>query len=249
MHTQPPAPPLGQDELKALVGRAALAYVVPGQVLGVGTGSTVNHFIDARASMRDAIAGAVSSSEASTQRLQAVGIRVLDAQAVEGLSVYIDGADEIDGHGFMVKGGGAALTREKIVAAMATRFVCIADESKQVQTLGAFPLPVEVIPMASASLVRRFAHIGGQASLRQRNGAALVTPSFSALIQYCTGSGSLEAVADAARAILRVGGKGGWGRRVGTTVLMRAGVTLSSHSILSIATLRRKWPPSFASAV
>ena len=134
MHTQPPAPPLSQDELKALVGRAALAHVVPGQVLGVGTGSTVNHFIDALASMRDAIAGAVSSSEASTQRLQAVGIRVLDAQAVEGLSVYIDGADEIDGHGFMVKGGGAALTREKIVAAMAQRFVCIADEIKQVQT-------------------------------------------------------------------------------------------------------------------
>ena len=93
MHTQPPAPPLSQDELKALVGRAALAYVVPGQVLGVGTGSTVNHFIDALGGMRDAIAGAVSSSEASTQRLQAVGIRVLDAQAVEGLSVYIDGAD------------------------------------------------------------------------------------------------------------------------------------------------------------
>ena len=170
MHTQPPAPPLSQDELKALVGRAALAYVVPGQVLGVGTGSTVNHFIDALA-----IPGAVSSSEASTQRLQAVGIRVLDAQAVEGLSVYIDGADEIDGHGFMVKGGGAALTREKIVAAMAQRFVCIADESKLVQTLGAFPLPVEVIPMAAASLVRRFAQLGGQANLRLRNGEALVT--------------------------------------------------------------------------
>ena len=153
MHTQPPAPPLSQDELKALVGRAALAHVVPGQVLGVGTGSTVNHFIDALASMRDAIPGAVSSSEASTQRLQAVGIRVLDAQAVEGLSVYIDGADEIDGHGFMVKGGGAALTREKIVAAMAQRFVCIADESKRVQTLGAFPLPVEVIQMAAAKRV------------------------------------------------------------------------------------------------
>jgi ribose 5-phosphate isomerase A len=100
---------------------------------------------------------------------------VLDAQAVEGLSVYIDGADEIDGHGFMVKGGGAALTREKIVAAMAQRFVCIADESKRVQTLGAFPLPVEVIPMAAASLVRRFAQLGGQASLRMRNGEALVT--------------------------------------------------------------------------
>jgi ribose 5-phosphate isomerase A len=104
-----------------------------------------------------------------------VGIRVLEAQAVDSLSVYIDGADEIDGHGFMVKGGGAALTREKIVAAMAQRFVCIADESKLVQTLGAFPLPVEVIPMAAASLVRRFAQMGGQASLRLRNGATLVT--------------------------------------------------------------------------
>jgi len=166
---------LSQDELKALVGRAALAYVVPGQILGVGTGSTVNHFIDALASLRDAIPGAVSSSEASTLRLQAVGIRVLEAQSVDSLSVYIDGADEIDGHGFMVKGGGAALTREKIVAAMAQRFVCIADESKQVHTLGAFPLPVEVIPMAAASLVRRFADLGGQASLRMRDGQALVT--------------------------------------------------------------------------
>jgi ribose 5-phosphate isomerase A len=166
MHTQPPASPLSQDELKALVGRAALAHVVPGQVVGVGTGSTVNHFIDALASMRDAIPGAVSSSEASTQRLQAVGIRVLDAQAVEGLSVYIDGADEIDGHGFMVKGGGAALTREKIVAAMAQRFVCIADESKRVEVLGRFPLPVEVIPMAAAQVTRRFAALGGQATLR-----------------------------------------------------------------------------------
>ena len=175
MHTPSTPPALSQDALKALVGRAALAYVVPGQILGVGTGSTVNHFIDALASLRDAIPGAVSSSEASTQRLQAVGIRVLEAQAVDSLSVYIDGADEIDGQGFMVKGGGAALTREKIVAAMAQRFVCIADESKQVQTLGAFPLPVEVIPMAEASLVRRFADLGGQASLRMRDGQALVT--------------------------------------------------------------------------
>ena len=175
MHTPSTPSALSQDELKALVGRAALAYVVPGQILGVGTGSTVNHFIDALASLRDAIPGAVSSSEASTQRLQAVGIRVLEAQAVDSLSVYIDGADEIDGQGFMVKGGGAALTREKIVAAMAQRFVCIADESKQVHTLGAFPLPVEVIPMAAASLMRRFADLGGQASLRMRDGQALVT--------------------------------------------------------------------------
>jgi ribose 5-phosphate isomerase A len=157
---------LSQDELKALVGHAALAHVVPGQVLGVGTGSTVNHFIDALASMRDAIPGAVSSSEASTQRLQAVGIRVLDAQAVEGLSVYIDGADEIDGHGFMVKGGGAALTREKIVAAMAQRFVCIADESKLVQVLGRFPLPIEVLPLAREAVARVARELGGEPVLR-----------------------------------------------------------------------------------
>ncbi|NBX54531.1 MAG: ribose-5-phosphate isomerase RpiA [Betaproteobacteria bacterium] len=175
MRHEPNASPLSQDALKTLVGRAALAHVVPGQVLGVGTGSTVNKFIEALASVRETIPGAVSSSEASTQRLLALGIPVLQAHAVEGLSVYIDGADEIDGQGFMVKGGGAALTREKIVAAMAQRFVCIADESKQVQTLGAFPLPVEVIPMAAAPLVRRFAQMGGQAALRLIGGQPLVT--------------------------------------------------------------------------
>ena len=164
-----------QDELKALVGQAALKYVVPGEIVGVGTGSTVTKFIDALATMKDQIKGAVSSSEASTVCLKALGIPVFDSNEVESLSVYIDGADEIDHQGHMVKGGGAALTREKIVAAMATRFVCIADESKLVQTLGAFPLPVEVIPMAAASLVRRFAQLGGQAILRLRNGAALVT--------------------------------------------------------------------------
>lgn len=155
-----------QDELKALVGRAALEHVVPGSVVGVGTGSTVNCFIDALATMKDRIAGAVSSSVKSTERLQAHGIRVLDAADVERLPVYIDGADEIDHRGFMIKGGGAALTREKIVADLAGRFVCIADESKLVQTLGRFPLPVEVIPMAAAQVARRFAALGGQAQLR-----------------------------------------------------------------------------------
>ena len=155
-----------QDELKALVGQAALQYVTPGEVVGVGTGSTVNKFIDALASIRDSIPGAVSSSEASTARLKALGIPVLEASAVEGLSVYIDGADEIDGRGFMVKGGGAALTREKIVADLAEKFVCIADASKLVQTLGKFPLPVEIIPMAAAQLTRRFAKLGGEARLR-----------------------------------------------------------------------------------
>jgi len=170
-----PNTPLSQDELKTLVGRAALDYVVPGQVVGVGTGSTVNKFIDALASMRDRIPGAVSSSVASTERLQALGIPVLDANTVESLAVYIDGADEIDGQGYMVKGGGAALTREKIVAALATTFVCIADASKRVQTLGAFPLPVEVIPMATQRITRQFAAMGGRASVRQKDGAPLVT--------------------------------------------------------------------------
>jgi ribose 5-phosphate isomerase A len=155
-----------QDELKVLVGEAALQYVVPGKVVGVGTGSTVNCFIDALASMKDRIAGAVSSSEKSSQRLRERGIVVLDANAVESIPVYIDGADEIDHQGCMIKGGGAALTREKIVADTAERFVCIADESKLVKTLGAFPLPVEVIPMAAAQIARRLQKLGGQPTLR-----------------------------------------------------------------------------------
>ena len=164
-----------QDELKALVGQAALAYVVPGEIVGVGTGSTVNKFIEALAGMKDQIRGAVSSSEASTARLLALGIAVFEANAVERLSVYIDGADEIDPRGHMVKGGGAALTREKIVAALSERFVCIADESKRVPVLGAFPLPVEVIPMASAQIMRQFAALGGSATLRLKDGQPLVT--------------------------------------------------------------------------
>ncbi len=157
------------------MGQAALQYVVPGEIVGVGTGSTVNKFIDALASMKERIRGAVSSSVASTQRLQALGIPVFDANAVESLSVYIDGADEIDARGYMVKGGGAALTREKIVAALAQRFVCIADESKLVEVLGRYPLPVEVIPMAAQQIARRFAARGGEATLRQKDGQPLVT--------------------------------------------------------------------------
>lgn len=167
--------PLTQDELKTLVGQAALQYVVPGEIVGVGTGSTVNKFIDALATIKGQIRGAVSSSVASTERLKALGIPVLDANEVDALSVYIDGADEIDANGYMVKGGGAALTREKIVAALASRFVCIADESKLVRTLGQFPLPVEVIPMAANHIARRFAALGGQAQLRLRDGQPLVT--------------------------------------------------------------------------
>ena len=155
-----------QDELKALVGQAATAYVVPGSVIGVGTGSTVNCFIDALADMKERIAGAVSSSEKSSERLRAHGIKVLDANEVERIPVYIDGADEIDHQGHMIKGGGAALTREKIVADIAEQFVCIADESKLVRTLGTFPLPVEVIPMAAAQIARQLRALGGLPTLR-----------------------------------------------------------------------------------
>lgn len=156
-----------QDELKALVGRAALAELVEGQWVGVGTGSTVNHFIDALATVKDRFPGAISSSEQSSARLRAHGIRVVDTDAVTALPVYVDGADEIDPQGNMIKGGGAALTREKIVADLAERFVCIADQSKRVEVLGAFPLPVEVIEMALPQLTRRFASIGGRAVRRE----------------------------------------------------------------------------------
>ena len=166
---------LTQDELKTLVGQAALHYVVPGEIIGVGTGSTVNKFIDALASIKGQIRGAVSSSVASTERLRSLGIKVFDANEVGELAVYIDGADEIDPQGCMIKGGGAALTREKIVAAQSRQFVCIADESKLVDTLGHFPLPVEVIPMAEQRLVRQFAALGAQARLRQKEGQPLVT--------------------------------------------------------------------------
>lgn len=173
--TTPSTPALTQDQLKTLVGRAALQYVVPGEIVGVGTGSTVNKFIDALASMKDQIQGAVSSSVVSTERLLALGIPVFDSNSVARLSVYIDGADEIDGQGNMIKGGGAALTREKIVAAQSDRFVCIADESKLVQTLGAFPLPVEVIPMATRRIVAQFAAMGGTGTVRLKDGKPLVT--------------------------------------------------------------------------
>lgn len=166
---------LTQDELKTLVGVAALRYVVPGEIVGVGTGSTVNKFIDALATIKDQIKGAVSSSEASTARLHAMGIAVFDANDVGELAVYIDGADEIDPLGYMVKGGGAALTREKIVAAQSRQFVCIADDTKLVQTLGKFPLPVEVIPMAVNRIKRQFAALGGVATVRQKNGQPLLT--------------------------------------------------------------------------
>ncbi|TAN11880.1 MAG: ribose-5-phosphate isomerase RpiA [Burkholderiaceae bacterium] len=170
---------VSQSGLKQQVGRAALDYVEAGQIIGVGTGSTVNCFIDALATIKARVRGAVSSSEASTARLKALGIPVFDCAEIDALSVYIDGADEIDPHGCMIKGGGAALTREKIVAAHAARFICIADESKRVEVLGRFPLPVEVIPMAARYVARRFAAgvcgTRGDAILRLRDGKPLIT--------------------------------------------------------------------------
>jgi ribose 5-phosphate isomerase A len=156
-----------QDELKRLVAQAALRHVLPGRILGVGTGSTVDLFIDALASSSTSIAGAVSSSERSAQRLQKNGVRILDLNEVDDIPVYIDGADEIDPAFCMIKGGGAALTREKIVAAVARTFVCIADGSKLVQVLGKFPLPVEVIPMARSHVTRELAKLGGQPKWRE----------------------------------------------------------------------------------
>jgi len=151
---------MNQDELKRAVATAAVKFVAPGQILGVGTGSTVDFFIDALAAARVDVPAAVSSSERSTRRLQDCGIRVVDLNDVEDIAVYVDGADEIDAGFSMIKGGGGALTREKIVAAVARTFVCIADGSKLVHRLGRFPLPVEVIPMASAYVMRELRKLG-----------------------------------------------------------------------------------------
>ncbi|RCU45667.1 ribose-5-phosphate isomerase RpiA [Corallincola holothuriorum] len=156
-----------QDELKKAVGWAALEYVEEGTIVGVGTGSTVNHFIDALATRKHDIEGAVSSSEASTEKLKALGIPVFDLNSVGELGVYVDGADEITEHLHMIKGGGAALTREKIVAAVAKQFVCIADQSKLVPILGNFPLPVEVIPMARSYVARELVKLGGDPVWRE----------------------------------------------------------------------------------
>lgn len=164
-----------QDELKQAVARAALDYVVEGEIVGVGTGSTANFFIDALADIKHKIKGAVASSEATAARLASHGIQVFDLNQIDALSVYIDGADEITAQGAMIKGGGAALTREKIVASVARQFVCIADGSKLVDQLGKFPLPVEVIPMAQAAVARKLAALGGEPRLRMKDGKPLVT--------------------------------------------------------------------------
>lgn len=156
-----------QDEMKKAAAYAALPYVEKNSIVGVGTGSTVNHFIDALATMKNEIKGAVSSSEASTEKLKSYGIEVFDLNEVSKLSVYVDGADEINPYNHMIKGGGAALTREKIVAAVADKFICIVDNTKNVDILGKFPLPVEVIPMARSYVAREIIKLGGQPVYRQ----------------------------------------------------------------------------------
>jgi ribose 5-phosphate isomerase A len=174
-----------QDELKLAVAIAALDYVVEGEIVGVGTGSTVNFFIDELAKIKHKIKGAVASSEVTAQRLRAHGIEVFDLNDVSAMSVYIDGADEITAQGAMIKGGGAALTREKIVASVADRFVCIADGSKLVNALGKFPLPVEVIPMASAVVARKLdalVGIAGAARVRLKDGVPLLTDNRNVIL-------------------------------------------------------------------
>jgi ribose 5-phosphate isomerase A len=159
-----------QDELKQEVARAAIAYVVEGEIIGVGTGSTANFFIDELATIKDRIKGTVASSEATAARLRGHGIAVFDLNDVTEIAVYIDGADEITDTGAMIKGGGAALTREKIVASVSRQFVCIADGSKLVDVMGKFALPVEVLPMARAAVMRKLAALGGQPRLRLKPG-------------------------------------------------------------------------------
>jgi len=156
-----------QDEMKKAAAITALEFIKNDTVVGVGTGSTVNYFIDALATIKNTIEGAVSSSEESSKRLKAHGIEVFDLNSVDVLDVYVDGADEITKYMSMIKGGGAALTREKIVAAVAKQFICIADDSKQVEILGDFPLPVEVIPMARSYVARELVKLGGDPEYRQ----------------------------------------------------------------------------------
>ncbi len=156
-----------QDEMKKAAGKAALEYVSKNSIVGVGTGSTVNHFIDALESVKDTIKGVVSSSTASTLRLEKLGIRVFEANEVASLDIYVDGADEINANKEMIKGGGAALTREKVVAAISKKFICIIDDSKKVDVLGQFPLPVEVIPMARSFVARELVKLGGDPCYRE----------------------------------------------------------------------------------
>jgi ribose 5-phosphate isomerase A len=203
-----------QDELKQLVGQAAADYVnanaPQGAVIGVGTGSTANCFIDAIAASKDRYLGAVSSSVATTARLQSHGFRIFDLNDIESLPVYVDGADEIDAQGAMIKGGGGALTREKIVASVADVFVCIADASKRVDVLGQFPLPIEVVPMARTAIGRRVSALGGVPVLRvQKDGSPYITDNGNEILDVkglrITDPRAFEALANAWPGVVTVG--------------------------------------------
>ncbi|SAL11614.1 ribose-5-phosphate isomerase A [Caballeronia choica] len=203
-----------QDELKQLVGQAAADYVnatVPeGSVIGVGTGSTANCFIDAIARSRARYRGAVSSSLASTARLESHGFKVFDLNEIDSLPVYVDGADEIDAHGAMIKGGGGALTREKIVASVSDVFVCIADASKRVAVMGGFPLPIEVVPMARTAIGRRVTALGGVPIVRvQKDGLPFITDNGNEIIDVkglkITDPRALEAQVNAWPGVVTVG--------------------------------------------
>lgn len=174
---------MSQDDLKLSVARAAIQYVPEGKIIGVGTGSTANFFIDELARIKNRIAGAVASSKATADRLTSHGIKVFDLNDVtETLPVYIDGADEITTTGTMIKGGGGALTREKIIASASEKFICIADESKLVDIPGKFPLPVEIIPMATRLIARKLAVFGGKPVLRMKDGKPFVTDNGNVIL-------------------------------------------------------------------
>lgn len=173
---------MSQNELKLSVARAAINYVPEGKIIGIGSGSTATLFIDELAKIKDRIVGTVASSKATEERLSSHGIRVFDLNDVHEIPVYIDGADEISGTGAMIKGGGGALTREKIIASASDRFICIADESKLVTTLGKFPLPVEVIPMAYKSIARKLDALDGQAKLRMKGDQPYITDNGNVIL-------------------------------------------------------------------
>ncbi len=200
-----------QDELKQAVARSAIDYVVDGEIIGVGTGSTANFFIDELALIKHRIKGTVASSEATAARLRGHGIAVFDLNEVPEIAVYIDGADEITAAGAMIKGGGAALTREKIVASVSRQFVCIADGSKLVEVMGNFPLPVEVLPMARNAVMRQLAALGGQPRLRLKPGTedAFITDNGGEIIDVAglkiTDPAGLEAQINQIVGVIAVG--------------------------------------------
>lgn len=196
---------MDKEALKRQAAEAALAYLEEDQLVGVGTGSTVNHFIDLLATRKHRIRGAVSSSEVSSQRLKAIGIEVLELNSAGPIPVYVDGADEADPHLRLIKGGGGALTREKIVAAASDRFICIVDESKCVKVLGRFPLPVEVIPMARSYVARELVKLGGQPQWRENFVTDNGNPILDVLHLDITDPVEMEARINAIAGVVTVG--------------------------------------------